>query len=129
MNLRRFNSELRSLFESLISDGFLQKDLSSITFGINRQDQLKSFLEGRDVGGKPLQRIFDELGFELHLVPIYKKDIDSLENVESITNDSLEAMRLLFVGCLENFENKRRKKSNLVTYVDDFIKKNFQREN
>ena len=129
MTLGRFNYELRRVLGNLISDGFQQKDVSGLTFGLNRQDQLRSFLQGRDISGKPLQRILDGLGFELHIVPVGKKDIEELERLETISENSMEALQLTLVEYLENLEGKRKRKSNIVQYVDMMINKFNSEEN
>ncbi len=81
MNLEKFNESVRMMFQDLISDGYNQGDISAVTFGSNRQDQLKEFLRGRRISGKPLINMFNDLGFEVHIVPINKSDSAAIEKI------------------------------------------------
>lgn len=121
MNLVGFNQALRDMFESLISDGFNKNDISSVTFGKNRQDQMKEFLRGRRISGKPLINMFDDLGFEIHIVPVNKSNSAAVEKINELTSDTLEAIQLTFVNYLENKEESKRKKKNTIIFADYII--------
>ena len=121
MNLVGFNEALREMFESLISDGFNKNDISTVTFGKNRQDQMKEFLRGRRISGKPLINMFNDLGFEIHIVPVNKSDSETIEKINELTSDVLEAIQLTFVNYLENREEAKRKKKNIIIFVDYII--------
>lgn len=123
MNLETFNYELRDLLKTLSSDGFTKKDISSLTFGSYRQDQLSEFLNGRDVSGKPLSRIFDDLGFDLHLVPINKKDIENREIVDRLALDSFDTLRLIFVDFLQQKYDAKKKKKLINVFIDKILNK------
>ena len=118
MNLVKFNHAVKEMFESLISDGYSQNDISAVTFGKNRQDQMKEFLRGRRVSGKPLINMFEDLGFEVHIVPVNKSDSAAVEKINEITSDTLEAIQLTFVDYLENKEEDKRRRKNIVLFVD-----------
>ena len=81
------------------------------------------FLGGRDISGKPLQRILEDLGFELHLVPVSKKDPEDLEVVETIGSDSLDAIRLVLVNYLEGVNAQRHRRLPIVDFVDSVVRK------
>lgn len=121
MNFQRFNHELRKVLKNLVEDGFLQKDISSITFGLNRQDQLRAFLAGRDIYGKPLNRIFDSLNFELHIVPILKTDFKTQEKINKLSHDALCSIQLMSTDYLTNNQATVRK-NNIFHFVDYVIK-------
>ena len=121
MNLVGFNDALRSMFESLISDGFNRNDISTVTFGKNRQDQMKEFLRGRRISGKPLINMFNDLGFEIHIVPINKSDSAAVEKINELTSDALEAIQLTFVNYLETKEEAKRRKKNIIIFADYII--------
>ena len=123
MNLVKFNHAVKEMFESLISDGYSQNDISAVTFGKNRQDQMKEFLRGRRVSGKPLINMFEDLGFEIHIVPVNKSDSAAVEKINEITSDTLEAIQLTFVDYLENKEEDKRRRKNIVLFVDYILKK------
>jgi len=116
-----FNNHLRNIFSSLLSDGFLKSDLSNVTFGNNRQDQLKEFLAGRNLGLKPLNKIFEPLGFEFHMVPILKSKVKDQELVNNMANDALESIRWILLDYLENLKAKKREKSGIAEFADSKI--------
>ena len=123
MNIRRFNVELREMLLGLISDGFRQKDVTSMTFGANRQDQLTGFLNGRDISGRPLGRIFDVFGFDIHLVPVPKKNYKEKEMLDSMAQNALESIQISMVDYLDGVVRQKRRKKNIIFFVDSIIEK------
>ncbi len=123
MNLEKFNESVRMMFQDLISDGYNQGDISAVTFGSNRQDQLKEFLRGRRISGKPLINMFNDLGFEVHIVPINKSDSAAIEKINELSSNTLEAMQLTFVNYLENKHQERKHKKNMIMFVDCVLEK------
>ena len=123
MNIHRFNVELREILLGLVSDGFKQKDITSMTFGTNRQDQLTGFLGGRDISGKPLNRIFDIFGFDIHLVPVPKKSYEDKEMLDTMAQNALESIQISMVNYLDGVVRQKRKKKNIVFFVDAIIEK------
>ena len=128
MNLEKFNESLRIMFSDLISDGYNQNDISAVTFGVNRQDQMKEFLRGRRISGKPLIGMFVDLGFEVHIVPVNISDSAAVEKINEITSNALEAIQLTFVNYLENKNNERKRKKNMILFVDYVLEKINQRK-
>ena len=122
MNLSSFNKKLRQIFSNFVSDGFLQADIAKVTFGNNRQDQLKMFLGGRDVGGAPLNHILDSFGFELHIVPVIKKNTEDMETISEISENAFEALQLILVDYLERTQSRRNRKSNIIIFADNILK-------
>lgn len=123
MNLEKFNESMRSMFIDLISDGYNQNDISAVTFGANRQDQLKEFLRGRRISGKPLINMFNDLGFEVHIVPVNKSDLAVVEKINEITSNVMEAMQLTFVNYLENKNQEKKRKKNMILFIDYILEK------
>lgn len=111
------------IFQDLISDGYNQNDISSVTFGINRQDQMKEFLRGRRISGKPLINMFNDLGFEVHIVPINKSDSTTIEKINELSSNTLEAIQLTFVNYLENKHKERKHKKNMIMFIDYVLEK------
>lgn len=123
MNLEKFNESIRLMFKDLISDGYNQNDISAVTFGSNRQDQMKEFLRGRRISGKPLINMFDDLNFEVHIVPVNKSDSSAVEKINEITSNALEAIQLTFVNYLENKNHEKKHKKNMILFIDYIIEK------
>ena len=123
MNLEKFNESLRIMFSDLISDGYNQNDISAVTFGVNRQDQMKEFLRGRRISGKPLIGMFTDLGFEVHIVPVNVSDSAAVEKINEITSNALEAIQLTFVNYLENKNHEKKHRKNMILFIDYILEK------
>ena len=121
MNLLQFNNKVREILTGLVADGFTQHEISELTFGSNRQDQLKEFLSGRRISGKPLINMFNDLGFTVHIVPVNNADSAAVEKLNEITTDSLEALQMTFVNYLETKRDEKGKRKNIVFFVDFII--------
>jgi hypothetical protein len=123
VNLEKFNESLRIMFSDLISDGYNQNDISAVTFGVNRQDQMKEFLRGRRISGKPLIGMFTDLGFEVHIVPVNVSDSAAVEKINEITSNALEAIQLTFVNYLENKNHEKKHRKNMILFIDYMLEK------
>jgi hypothetical protein len=84
---------------------------------------MKEFLRGRRISGKPLINMFNDLGFEVHLVPINKSNTKATELVNTMASDAFEALQMSFVNYLETKEEEKRRKKNIVFFVDYIIEK------
>jgi len=115
------NQKIRDVIENLISDGFLKYDIASVTFGSNRMDQLAKFLEGRDIGIKPLQTIFDAIGYEIHIVPVLKNNIVESEKMSETANEAVESLSWILFDYLENKKNKHKKIDPFDVLVDNIV--------
>lgn len=124
MTSDKFNEYLREIFKSLVSDGFKKSDISSATFGLNKQDQFIKFtFNDRNMGLKPLNPIFNDIGFELHLVPIVKNDYKSKEFVDNITNESFYAFKMMLLDFLERKKESKIRKDNISEFIINKINK------
>ena len=124
MTSDKFNEYLREIFKSLVSDGFKKSDISSATFGLNKQDQFIKFtFNDRNMGLKPLNPIFNDIGFELHLVPIVKNDYKSKELVDNITNESFYAFKMMLLDFLERKKESKIRKDNISEFIINKINK------
>ena len=112
-----FNEELRKIFNSFVDDNFNIRSISGLTFGLGKSHRLNLFLEGGDLSLKPLIPMFEEFGFELHVVPILKSDPTSKKQINKITDDNLYVFKVMVLEALE------RIKSNKQSQFDKFIKK------
>jgi hypothetical protein len=98
------NGLIREFFRSLEGDGYGEQEICSVTMGAQARPTYDNFVKHeKNLGIKPLSRIFDNLGYDLHLVPIKKDDSDKSQNyhettMEFITDSNLELRHF--------FENK-----------------------
>ena len=129
MILERFNLELRKILINLINDGYKKTDVANVTFGNNHLDQLLKFLNGRDIGGLPLKHMFESLDFEFHIVPIHKSKYKEREQFDQLASETLEALNFSLLNFLDDINNVKRAKKNIVIFVDEIIDKLNRGEN
>jgi hypothetical protein len=69
MNIQDTNKTLRDLFDNLITNGNVKKrHLCSLILGAQCEPQLDGFMNGRDFGIKPLEKIAESLGYDIEVV-------------------------------------------------------------
>jgi len=102
MRSDEFNANLRNIFRNLESDGFISNHISGATFGQNRMDMYKEFMNGRDIGLKPLSNIFDAMGFDFCLVPVLKNDRKMKEKLSEMSDEALTITYSILLKYLEN---------------------------
>ena len=104
MTSSELNSAIRYLIEEAINSGAKKYHICSLTLGSQSQPQLDIFLKGNDLGFKPLSRIISSFGYELHLVPVPKKDDlgEINRSVENICDDFLLKAEDIFKNALKN---------------------------
>jgi hypothetical protein len=87
MNIQEANKTLRDLFSNLIVNGNVKKrHLCSLILGSQCEPQLDGFMNGRDFGIKPMEKIADSLGYDIELV--FKKKPFKFKN-EPPTNEEV----------------------------------------
>lgn len=104
MKVESVNRLLRQMFEKLINDGYKKRHICALTLGVQSEPQFEGFIQGRDFGIKPLQRIIDAFGYEMQLVMVDKKDKQVSEWIESINQTFLENCKEKIVTNLDNEE-------------------------
>lgn len=129
MQSDRFNEKLRSIFQKLINDGFSKTDVANVSLGATRIDQLNGFLSGTNLGIKPLVKIFNLMGYTLHLVPIVKKDQNLEKKINEITFKGFDSIEWLLFDYLQKKMNEQlqtRKSSTtiMLEYAIDTCAKN-----
>lgn len=73
MDYKATNSFLRDFLLDIINKGYSSNKLCYLLLGQQSLGQFKTFLdEGTDLGIKPLNRMFNSVGYELSLVPVKK---------------------------------------------------------
>lgn len=123
MTSQKFNKRFRDLINQLINDGYTKYDICAISFGAQRMDQLSKFLSGRDLGTKPLSKVFDSLDYELHLIPLPKGISEDSKYLDELTNDVFESLLLVFNEYLENINLVKTKKDSQTLIIDNYIQK------
>jgi hypothetical protein len=93
MKVENVNMIIRDMFTNLVNDGYKKGHICGLTLGSQSAPQLESFLKGNDFGIKPLQRLINNLGYEVNLVIVPSSDTEITKfvnevNTEFITNVS-----------------------------------------
>lgn len=117
------NTLLREFFKSLENDGYPGQDICSATLGAQAKPTYDNFIKNNKVlGVKPLSRIFDNLGYDLHLIPIKK---ENLETSTQLNNTTLEFVTDSNLELRNFFENRvpTKKKSGRKRVVSSLAEK------
>lgn len=97
MNSSEMNNLLRSMFAKLVEEGHPKNPMCAVTLGTNANPYFSKFLEGTELGIKPLSRMVEGLGFDLHLVPVKKDDVATVQelekNSEIFINDAVDTLK------------------------------------
>ena len=83
MNSSEMNNILRDMFKKLVEDGFPKNPMCAVTLGTNANPYFNKFLDGTELGIKPLARMIEGLGYDLHLVPVKKDDAEAMKKLEA----------------------------------------------
>lgn len=89
MIVSEMNSTLREMFFEFLNKGYKKNHMCEVTLGLGSNPQFDQFLKGHDLGSIPLTRMFEGLGFELHLIPVKKTDREKLETVSALSDNFL----------------------------------------
>lgn len=131
MTSDELNIALRRILTELVDDGFKRVDISNVTFGLNKRDQFEKFVfSERNMGLKPMNPIFNDVGFELHLVPVPKNDNKFISKINSETEDYLFAFKMVLLDYLEEISIKKSKVKGIekftVKLIDNCINNNLE---
>ena len=111
MDFESYNRCIRDLINSIIDDGYKHSQVCAITVGNQRSSQLKDFLNGKNLGFKPHDKIMNSLDYTMHLVPIPNGNKEKNEIVEDLTKDFIDDFKFSMIEYLEN-EDKIKKAEN-----------------
>lgn len=83
MNIEDMNTLLREMTSALLQEGYKKTSICATTLGTQSNPQFSKFVEGNDLGLKAMQRFFDGLGYDLHVVPVRKEDSKRKSDLET----------------------------------------------
>lgn len=118
-----FNELLRTFIKKLLNDGHTKFQICSLTFGAQSCPQLEKFIDGIDLGVKPISRLLNNMGYDLHLVAVPKEDNDTSNQLTEIDKLFFEAMKYLVAERLDNLENTPRTRKGRTSIIDSEISK------
>lgn len=99
MKAEILNNTLRTMFKEFITKGFKKRHVCGLILGAQSEPQFEGFLQGRDFGLKPLQRIIDGLGYDLKLVIVEKNNPELSKYLEEVNQENLNT-------CSAKLENR-----------------------
>ena len=73
------------------------------------------------MGLKPMNPIFNDIGFELHLVPVPKNDSETIQKINSMTDDHLFAFKMVLLNYLEEISIKKSKVKGIEKFTVNLI--------
>jgi len=83
MQVEQLNDILRITINNLIDDGYKKSSICGVTLGTQSTPHFQRFINGYDLGVKPLSRIVDGFGYDLQLVCVPKKDKNEINEVSN----------------------------------------------
>jgi hypothetical protein len=124
MLFQETNDLLRMIFDQLEKDGYKKKDMCNLTLGNQCSPMFNEFVKGKDLGIKPLSRMFEPFGYELHLVPVPKKGTDAETStlLEKLKTDFIETCKFAMIENLDNeaiISKARNKVTGIFKEVQD----------
>lgn len=102
MKVEEVNNVFRIIFQQLIDDGYKKRHICSLTLGVQSEPQFEGFLQGKEFGIKPLQRIVDAFGYDLRIVMVEKSDIETKNSINNMNDDNLKNCKTNLVKSLDN---------------------------
>lgn|GEM_PF-2986512 len=87
MKIDELNSCIRDIFKKLLTNGFNKSSISEITLGRSFIPQCIKFIDDVDLGLKPLTRLIDRLGYQVHIVPVRPDDEEFQKYINKKTEE------------------------------------------
>lgn len=115
MRIDELNSMLREMFKQFVDNGYKKHPICSVTLGDTFGPQFTNFLNGNDLGLGPLTRIIENLGYEIHLVPVSNDDQEAQTLIQDRANNFVREIS----SDLKDFLDNRQPKSGKVSQAFD----------
>lgn len=112
MTLPTMNELIRKVLNTLIDQGYKKNQLAMVLLGAQGAPQIEKFLEGRELGNKPMMRIIHQLGYEYKIVPINKNDTEKQNIINEYCAEFLDSLPLVLHEKLEHYNNNLYKSRN-----------------
>lgn len=124
MKAAEMNLVLRTMFQQLIDEGYRNHTLCCCTLGNMSTPLFVKFMNGTDLGIKPLERMLQGFGYTLKLVPVKPEDIDTNKNLDEISSEFITNAKTMLV----EYMDKNRQTSSRVPRGDGKIGQMFDQE-
>ncbi len=124
MEISQLNACLREMFVKLIGDGFTKSSITEVTLGKSFNPQFTKFIDDTDLGIKPLTRMIESLGYDLHIVPIKPTDTVFNKIVEKQMNVFYKETNSDLMDYLDNKEGGikiRTISDKFIPFIDQFM--------
>lgn len=105
MQIAELNAYIRGMFTKLIDNGFTKSAISEITLGRSFTPQFTKFVENTDLGIKPLTRMIEGLGYDIHIVPIKSEDVECQKYIEYKMTEFYQESNSEILDYLDNNSN------------------------
>ncbi len=120
MKFEEYNSSIRELIKELVSDGYNKFQICNATLGSQRGPQFQGFIEGKNLGVKPLSRMISSLKCDLHLVAIPSGDVEKEQVISELNSDFEDNLKFNLIEYLESMKKtKDEEKVNKTNLFDD----------
>ncbi|MDD4081808.1 MAG: hypothetical protein PHD05_00340 [Sphaerochaetaceae bacterium] len=102
MNINTINFVIRKILQDLVNDGYKKRHICSLTLGLQCEPQFDNFLKGGELGFKPLQRIINNLGYDINIAIVPKNENDITKFINDTNQNFLTESKQPLVGYLNN---------------------------
>lgn len=124
MTVNELNDKLRDIFKSKLDNGYTKSNICSLVLGTSGFAQFENFItDDKTFGFKPLQRIAEAFGYDLHVILLPNEDVDNVNAVNQLNDQFLESADHLLDNGLSLPLPKGRRTSASKKAIDDYFKK------
>lgn len=103
MKVENVNTALREIFQEMVDDGHKKRHICGLTLGSQAEPQFDSFLKGSEFGFKPLQRLIQNMGYELNIIITSEETPQETVNmIEEANNEFLSTYKELLATRLND---------------------------
>lgn len=121
MTYEKLNEFMRDIFRQLIDDGFTKRRICSLTLGNQSEPQFEQFLQGKNVGIKPITRLFNAFNLEAQIVLIPKDDEKMKNYIEEHNLNTIRKCQEILLNYLNEDLSRPRIRQPRGSVIDRVI--------
>jgi len=102
MRIEEINEQFRYFFRQLINDTFKKRNICALTLGVQSEPQFEGFMNGKDFGIKPLQRVVEGFEYDIQLILVKKDDKATQNGIRQHNLQFFDQCKTILVKNLSN---------------------------
>lgn len=104
MKIEEINENFRQFFKQLMNDTFKKRNICALTLGVQSEPQFEGFMNGKDFGIKPLQRMVEGFDYDIQIILVKKDDKVTPNAIKEHNNLFFSQCKTILVKNLTNPE-------------------------